>query len=265
MYVLPYGQMSLWGLNFKPQMYNICLIYLFILIYSNLLLISPQHRSINTAVFIPYYGKFSRLKGKYRIGPHNKDILSIIFGSLLGDAYGERREKGTGTRITFYQESSHVEYILHLHRLLSNHGYCNPKVPVIGTRLGVGGKVRKIVRFSTWTYTSFNWIHELWYVKGIKCVPNCINTYLTPLALATWIMDDGSKVGKGLKFSTNTYTYEDCLKLVNALNENFEIKCSIQSAGVEGQYILYVWKESMAKLRKIVNPHMVNDMRYKID
>jgi hypothetical protein len=53
-------------------------------------------------------------------------------------------------------------------------------------------------------------------------------------------MDDGSKVGKGLKFSTNSYTYEDCLKLVNALSNNFGIKSSIQSAGARNQYIIYV-------------------------
>ncbi len=209
--------------------------------------------------------KLSRLKGKYRIGPHNKDTLSIIFGSLLGDAHGEKRDKGTGTRITFYQESSHVEYILYLHKLLSSYGYCNTKLPIIGTRLGTGGKVRKIVRFGTWTYTSFNWIHELWYKNGIKRIPSCIDLYLTPLALAIWIMDDGGKVNKGLKFSTNSYSYEDCLHLVNALNKNFSIKSYIQSAGAENQYIIYVWKESMDKLREIVNPHMINEMRYKID
>jgi ubiquinol-cytochrome c reductase cytochrome b subunit len=96
-----------------------------------------------------YSEKPSRLKGKYRIGPHNKDILSIIFGSLLGDGHAEKRQSGTGTRITFYQESSHLKYIFYLHDLLSRSGYCNIKQPEIGTRLGIGGKVRKTVRFAT--------------------------------------------------------------------------------------------------------------------
>ncbi|KAF2206112.1 hypothetical protein CERZMDRAFT_115911 [Cercospora zeae-maydis SCOH1-5] len=164
--------------------------------------------------------KISRLKGKYRIGPHDHEVLSIIFGSLLGDAHGEKRQSGTGTRITFYQESSHIEYMLFIHKLLSGLGYCNTRVPVIGTRLGSG---------------------------------------------AIWIMDDGGKVGKALKFSSHFFAYEDCLKLVNALNVNFSIKSSIQSAGTENQHIIYVHKESMNKLREIVNPYMVKNMRYKID
>ena len=65
-YVLPYGQMSLWGLNLKPQMYD------FYIILSFLVLISPINLTIDN--------KIVRLKGIYRIGPHNKDILSILFG-----------------------------------------------------------------------------------------------------------------------------------------------------------------------------------------
>jgi LAGLIDADG DNA endonuclease family len=112
--------------------------YLF-LICSSLLLITP--------IYLNNKPKVSRLKGIYRIGPHNKDIISIIFGSLLGDAHGEKRL--LGTRFSFYQEAVHVEYMLFLHKLFSELGYCNPKLPIITTRLGSKGKIRKIVRFST--------------------------------------------------------------------------------------------------------------------
>lgn len=232
-------------------MFSFCLIYFFIV------LISPITFGIEP--------KVSRLKGIYRIGPHNMDVISIIFGSLLGDAHAEKRLKGLGTRISFFQESSHVEYLLFLHKLFSELGYCNPKVPQITNRLGVKGKARKIIRFSTWTYTSFNWIHDLWYKDKIKCVPECIGQYLTPLALAIWIMDDGTKVGKGLKFSTNSFTYNECLIIIKALNDNFNIKASIQSAGSNNQYIIYVWKESMDDLRNIVSPYIIPEMKYKIN
>lgn len=261
-YVLPYGQMSLWGLTIKPQMFNLYL-FLFILVF-----ISP----IDCGVWDLEKGvllrrnRTSRLRGIYRIGPHNKDVLSIIFGSLLGDAHAEKRLNGMGTRISFFQEDSHVEYILFLHKILSEYGYCNSKKPVIGRRLGSKGKLRKIVRFTTWTYTSFNWIRDIWYENNIKRVPpkDCIGEYLTPLALAIWIMDDGSKVNKGLKFSTNSFTYNECLMLVNVLSENFNIKASVQSAGSKDQYIIYVWKESMSDLRNIVSPYIIPEMKYKI-
>lgn len=249
--MLPYGQMSLWGLIFKPEMFSFYLISLF------LVLITPITSGSDPEV--------SRLKGIYRIGPHNIDVISIIFGSLLGDGHAEKRLKGLGTRISFFQEDSHVEYLLFLHKVLSELGYCNPKVPTITNRLGAKGKVRKIIRFSTWTYTSFNWIHDLWYKDKIKSVPECIGQYLTPLALAVWVMDDGAKVGKGLKFSTNSFTYNECLILVKALNDNFNLKASIQSAGSNNQYIIYIWKESMDDLRNIISPYIIPEMKYKIN
>jgi ubiquinol-cytochrome c reductase cytochrome b subunit len=56
--------------------------------------------------------KISKLRAGKRIGPHNKIILEIIFGSLLGDGHAEYRKTGNGTRITFYQEGKHVSYLL---------------------------------------------------------------------------------------------------------------------------------------------------------
>lgn len=239
--------MSLWGI-LMPQMYNSFFLVL-IAIFS---LTFPSN-------------KVTKIRGIARIGPNNKDILSIIFGSLLGDAHAEKRLGGVGTRISFFQEDSHVEYLLHLHKTLAESGYCNTKVPVIAQRLGVKGKIRKIIRFSTWTYTSFNWIRDAWYKEGRKCVPPFIGQYLTPLALAIWIMDDGSKLGKGLKFSTNSFTYDECLLLIKVLNENFNLKATVQYAGSKDQHIIYIWKQSMKDLRNIISPYIIPEMRYKIN
>jgi hypothetical protein len=77
------------------------------------------------------------------------DILSILFGSLLGYAHAEKRNTGNGTRITFYQEGSHVSYLLELHKLVSSLGYCDLHIPIMKTRLGKKGVVRKVIRFGT--------------------------------------------------------------------------------------------------------------------
>jgi len=116
-------------------MYNLYLICLY------LLLITP--------IYLNNQSKVSRLKSINRIGPHNKDVISIIFGSLLGEAYGEKRFLGEGTRFSFYQEASHVKYLMFLHKYLSELGYCNPNLPVITTRLGSKGKIRKVAKFTT--------------------------------------------------------------------------------------------------------------------
>ena len=76
-------------------------------------------------------------------------------------------------------------------------------------------------------------------------------------------MDDGSKVGVGLKLSTNCFTYSDCTLLIKVLYDNFNIKSTIQSTGKDYQYNLYIWKESMPLLREIVLPYVHPSMKYK--
>jgi hypothetical protein len=88
-----------------------------------------------------------RLKGIYRIGPHNLDILSFIFGSLLGNASAQKRPDGT--RIVFYKEDSHNKYLLFIHKYLLERGYSSIKVPKIYTILGNKGKIRKVIRCRT--------------------------------------------------------------------------------------------------------------------
>jgi hypothetical protein len=53
-------------------------------------------------------------------------------------------------------------------------------------------------------------------------------------------MEDGTKTGKGLKLNTNSFSYNDCLLLFKALNNNFNIKASIQSTGKTDQYLIYI-------------------------
>jgi len=53
-------------------------------------------------------------------------------------------------------------------------------------------------------------------------------------------MGNGAKIGKSIKLCTNSFSYNDCLLLIKALNNNFNIKASIQSAGKKDQYLIYI-------------------------
>jgi len=94
-YVLPYGQMSLWGCLNSPtcslvEIIKLSFCFITIVLATGL--------------------AATKIKGHLRVGPHNLDVLSIIYGTLLGDAHAERRT--LGTRISFYQEAIHSEYLL---------------------------------------------------------------------------------------------------------------------------------------------------------
>lgn len=209
-----------------------------------------------------------RLLADQRIGPHRYDILCIIIGSLLGDAYAEKRINAT--RIHFQQESSNKEHLLNTWRILNEAGYCTDIKPTIQKRKGNDGKVRYVCRFKTYSFSSLNWIHEAFYPNGKKIVPLNIIDYLSPIGLATWIMDDGTWAGSGVRIATNSFTYDEVLHLCSVLDQKYNIKATVNIGGYDKhdrnhiQYNVYIHAESIAKLRSIVMPHFVPSMVYKL-
>jgi ubiquinol-cytochrome c reductase cytochrome b subunit len=210
---------------------------------------------------LPY--KHKRDKAKETLALDNYDLKCLIIGSLLGDANAEKRSGST--RITFYQEDTHLTYLLWFHEFISKFGICNPNPPVLMTRLGNKGKIRQICRFKTYSYSNLNWIHDGFYVNKIKIVPNFIEEFLSPLALAVWIMDDGGKVSSGIKFATNSFTKDEVQMLANILNKKYGLKASVISAGALNQYNIYISSISMPLLAQIVFPHLHPSMYYKLN
>jgi LAGLIDADG DNA endonuclease family len=100
--------------------------------------------------------------------------------------------------------------------------------------------------------------------KFIKIIPFNIEEYLTPLALAVWFMDDGSKLGKGVKIATNCFTIKELTFLCNILNKKYNLTVSIQSGGKNKGYTLYINKNSMPTFSKLVKPLMLPSLYYKL-
>ena len=89
--------MSLWGDLFCPK----CTQTIFF-IFNGILFILVILKNNTFAKRLPAFA---------RVGPHDKKIIEIIYGSLLGDGHAEKRVIGHGTRISFYQEARHREYL----------------------------------------------------------------------------------------------------------------------------------------------------------
>ena len=174
---------------------------------------------------------------------------------------------GNGSRFGFYQEKKNGEYLLTLHKYISDLGYTKFDIPKLQTRKGLNDNLRYIYRFRTYTYSSFNWIHESFYPNNRKIIPKNINLerYITPLTIAMWIMDDGClHKNRGISFSTNSFTLDDIKYLGNILKYKYNINYSIVKTGAINQYNIYIPKESSIKLGKIVKNYMVPCMYYKL-
>jgi ubiquinol-cytochrome c reductase cytochrome b subunit len=109
-------------------------------------------------------------------------------------------------------------------------------------------------RFRTFTYTSFNWIYESFYPNGTrKIIPDFIDTYLSPMALAIWMMDDG-----------NSFTLKEIQFLRIILKNKYNLDTTIHKSGLNNQYNIYIPKSNLDNLIKIVKPHFHPTMYYKI-
>ena len=225
---------------------------------------SLNQKMLYSSIFPVLPFSTSRISSLKRIGPHNYEILSILIGSLLGD--GSMEKSKDGYRFVFYQKGDHIEYLVWLHAQVFKHGYCKENIPQIQSRLGSNGNLAYYCRFRTFTFSSFDWIYEGFYSKGKKALPCWIEEYLSPIALAIWIMDDGTWIkDKGIRLCTDNFTLSDVKKLVDILTTKYGLKVSIVKTGILNQYAIYIPKSNLHILVPLVSPFMHPFFRYKLN
>ena len=196
---------------------------------------------------------------KTRIGPHDEDVYSVLVGSILGDCFAERLPSG-GVRFRFKQSVIHMEYLFFLYEFFRDRGYTNNNLPV---KKKLGNTNYEFYYFSTYAFSIWFDIYKLFYTSSKKkVIPINIEELLTPLALAIWIQDDGTFKNPGVRIATNCFTKEEVELLVKVLETKFNIKSTLHKNN--SNYQLYIKKESMSLLKKLVLPHMVPSMFYKL-
>jgi LAGLIDADG DNA endonuclease family/Cytochrome C oxidase subunit II, transmembrane domain len=221
----------------------------------------PYRQGFFQNIYLPVFGKgegrkyyhISNIRAVNRIGPHNEDVLSVIIGSLLGDAYANKRS-GEGVRLCYRQSVKHKEYLFWLYTFFYNRGYTSNLQPRQYTRTIKikEGKIYYGYEFNTFTFRSFSWIHDMFYKNGRKVIPTNIYEYLTPLALAVWIMDDGGWTNYGIRIATNSFNLKEVEILQGVLISKYNLDTTIQSIYIKDQYSIYIKKQSVNNLRNIV-------------
>lgn len=218
-----------------------------------------------------------RTKAMYRIGPHNIYVLSLLICGMLGDWWGDKmnNQLGCSVRFNIEQSVSNSAYIHHLTNLFFNLGYCSLVVPKLVKKSEGMNDKRSVIytdrfnyRLTLFTFTSLVWVYDSFYInvngKTVKRVPNWIEIYITPIGLAHWIMQDGSRqINQGIYISTNSFTFVECEFLCEILNRKYKLKSTVVKAGFNNQWRISIWKESMFTLVSIVKPYIIDEMKYK--
>lgn len=201
----------------------------------------------------------NRVSNLIKFPPH---IQGVLVGLILSDAWIQfANAHNKNARLGFKQGLINFHYFWHVFILLSH--YCSSYPHLISS---VRNNKRSFgVGFQTRSLPCFTELHTLFYINGTtKIVPENIYELLTPIALAHWIMGDGTKHYKRVILCTDSYIIQDVVKLMNVLMVRYGLECTLIFHTVTQPRIV-IRTRSMPLLRSIVLPHMHTSMHYKLN
>ena len=183
------------------------------------------------------------------VGSLSETQRSLIVGTLLGD--GAMRCK-VNALIEINHSAEQKAYVDWKHQQLAELVGTPPK-----PRNGNGGRVA--YRFTTLSRPELTPYCRAFYPNGKKVVPDVT---LTPLALAVWFMDDGSKSHRALYLNTQQFELEDQLRLVKILSTQFGIHATLNRD--KTYHRIRVAVRSVDRFVELIRPHLLNCFEYKL-
>ena len=164
------------------------------------------------------------------------------------------------TRFALKQGLINFEYSWYVFNLFSHYCQSTPSLRV--TKLKTGN-IHFGITISTRTLPCFNYYYNIFYSNGVKIIPDNISDFLTPKALAHWIMCDGNFNQTGVVLNTQCFSFYEVEILVKVLTDKYGFKVS--SNRDHNNYVILFWKRSIPLLQSIVSPYMHPSMLYKIN
>jgi len=151
------------------------------------------------------------------------------------------------------------EYINLQNKILSNF---NPKISK--QKSGYGSDMRRIVTKSSYPFSK---IADICYKDGKKKICGDWLNLLTPISLAFWFMDDGSRSCNGrqrdrVRFATNSFSEKEIDLIIDLFSKRYGFKCRKLKTkkGIE----LALDSDSSEIFFHIVQPYILDCMKYKL-
>lgn len=183
---------------------------------------------------------------KKSLNPQQKEF---IVGTLLGDGCLLWTTRG---------------YCLRIHHGIKQKEYVAWKYEIMKSLVNTPPRLsqERSYYFRTVSNPVFDEYRKMFYRGKTKIVPDNLENLLSPLGLAVWIMDDGSRDKGCVRISSHSFSYLDHLKLQQALQASFGIKANIQRA--QDKFWLWIRSESTPRLVRLVRQYFIPDMLYKL-
>lgn len=191
---------------------------------------------------------------------------SLITGSLLGDATMRMGKGAVNANFKIEQGLVQKEYVLWKYEILKPLVLTEPKLSFRndenGKRYAKSWWFRTI-RHPKLTEIYFTFYRTNGYRCGRKIVPESISRLIDPMALAIWIMDDGSYSKNKIDISTYSFTLSEINLLQRTILSKFKIHLNFYKDRDKG-YRMYCNTENTERLIEVIRPYIIDSMLYKI-
>ncbi len=209
--------------------------------------------------------KWSAFKSKTENSFLNPIQKSLLIGSMLGDGTMRMGKNATNANFKVDHGLKQKEYVFWKYEILKNFV---PTPPKLSYRTNLNGvRYEKSWWFRTVRHPLLTDIYY-WFYKtksyrcGTKIVPLDLCDFLDPLAMAVWIMDDGSYSRKRLDISTYSFTLQEVKFLCLIIKKKFKINMLYHMDRDKG-YRMYANMLETKKLVDLIKPYIIQTMMYK--
>ncbi|KKU32261.1 MAG: LAGLIDADG homing endonuclease [Candidatus Collierbacteria bacterium GW2011_GWA2_46_26] len=186
---------------------------------------------------------------------------SVLIGSILGDGTLQLGERGANANFKTEHGLVQKEYVYWKYNIFKPWVFTEPKISYRYKESRE--RYAKSYWFRTVRHPTLTEFHKRFYENGKKMIPKDIAGDIDALALAVWVMDDGSLNSNQLDISTYSFTLQDIYLLIDALKSNFGLSSKYYRDRDKG-YRMYFNKTETRKLISLIKPHVIPNIDYKI-
>lgn len=190
----------------------------------------------------------------------------VIIGSLLGDGTMRIGQHAQNANFKVEHGLDQKELVEWKYRELQSLVFTEPRLSYRYRENN--DKYPKSWWFRTVRHPELTAIYHQFYAgehyrTGRKVVPYSTQQWLTPLALAIWIMDDGNYSQKSINISTYSFSLADIKLLQKMFKKKFDLIANFYSDRDKG-YRMDFGRSESTKLIQIIRPYIIPTMMYKI-
>jgi hypothetical protein len=184
----------------------------------------------------------------------------ILVGMLLGDAHLERQRGARTARLKIEHSLRQSAYVDWKYGEWRDWVRTPPRARARRNRLGT---VSTNIGFTTLSHVELEEFRLRFYRDHRKVVP--IDLELTPLSMAVWFMDDGSRKSsqcRGLYLNTQSFTSAEVQLLQSVIQRDVGVETTVrkQRDGLQ----IYVPAPSASAMNAYIVNEVLPSMRYKL-